>query len=62
MGSFLRVLVAGTGLTRPGVDRDPDGGVPRPVLFVRLDATVIDADGTKKVLRATIRVGSGFIR
>jgi hypothetical protein len=36
-GQLPAVKVAGSDLTRPGVDRDPDAGVPRPVLFVRLD-------------------------
>jgi hypothetical protein len=59
-GQLPAVLVAGSGLTRPGVDRDPDAGVPRPVLFVRLDATVIDADSNKNGAAGHYKGGFGF--
>jgi hypothetical protein len=59
-GQLPAVLVAGTDLTRPGVGQDPDGGVPRPVLFVRLDATVIDADSNKDGAAGHYKGGFGF--
>ena len=37
------VLVAGADLTRPGLGQEP----ARPVVVVRLDATLIEADSTK---------------
>jgi len=46
-GQLPAVKVAGTDLTRPGPDWDPGAGVPRPALFVRLDAMLIEADSTK---------------
>ncbi len=59
-GQLPAVKVAGTDLTRPGVDRDPDVGVPRPVLVVRLDATLIEADSTKTGAAGNYKGGFGF--
>lgn len=52
--------VAGTGLTRPGPDQDQGAGARRPVLFVRLDATLIEADSTKTGAAGNYRGGFGF--
>jgi hypothetical protein len=54
-GQLPAVKVAGTSLTRPGVD-----GVRRPVLFVRLDATLIEADSTKNGAAGNYKGGFGF--
>src|SRR6266508_2670770 len=59
-GQLPAVKVAGTDLTRPGIDRDPDVGVPRPVLVVRLDATLIEADSTKTGAAGNYKGGFGF--
>ena len=59
-GQLPAVKVAGTGHTRPGVDQDQDAGAPRPVLFVRLDATLIEADSTKTGAAGNYKGGFGF--
>jgi hypothetical protein len=60
-GQLPAVKVAGTSLTRPGVDQDQDR-VPRPVLFVRLDATLIEADSTKTGAAGNYKGGYRSIR
>lgn len=59
-GQLPPVKVAGTDLTRCGVDQDPGTGVPRPVLVVRLDATLIEADSTKEGAAGNYKGGYGF--
>ncbi len=56
-GTLAAVKVAGADLTRPGV-----GGqaVPRPVLVVRVDATLIEADSAKAKAAGTYKGGYGF--
>jgi hypothetical protein len=55
-GQLPAVQVAGVDLTRPGVD----GGPARPVLVVRLDATLIEADSDKDGAAGTYKGGFGF--
>jgi len=55
-GQLPSVRVAGVELTRPSVD----GGPPRPVLVVRLDATLIEADSDKDAAAGTYKGGFGF--
>jgi hypothetical protein len=55
-GRLPAVRVAGVELTRPGVDGGPD----RPVLVVRLDATLIEADSDKDGAAGTYKGGYGF--
>jgi hypothetical protein len=55
-GQLPAVQVAGVDLTRPGVDGGPD----RPVLLVRLDATLIDADSDKDGAAGNYKGGFGF--
>ncbi len=50
------VKVAGVDLTRPSVNGGPD----RPVLVVRLDATLIEADSDKHGAAGTYKGGYGF--
>ena len=59
-GQLPAVRVAGTDLTRPGLDRGQGAGAPRPVLFVRLDATLIEADSTKTGAAGNYKGGFGF--
>jgi len=54
-GRLPAVQVAGVELTRPGVD-----GPDRPVLVVRLDATLIEADSDKDGAAGTYKGGYGF--
>ncbi len=55
-GQLPPVRVAGVELTRPGVAGGPD----RPVLVVRLDATLIGADSDKDGAAGTYKGGFGF--
>jgi hypothetical protein len=55
-GRLPAVRVAGLDLTRPTVD----GGPARPVLVVRLDATLIEADSDKDGAAGTYKGGYGF--
>ena len=55
-GRLPAVQVAGVELTRPSVA----GGPPRPVLVVRLDATLIEADSDKDGAAGTYKGGFGF--
>lgn len=55
-GQLPAVRVAGVDLTRPSVDGGPD----RPVLVVRLDATLIEADSDKNGAAGTYKGGFGF--
>jgi hypothetical protein len=55
-GRLPAVQVAGVDLTRPAVD----GGPGRPVLVVRLDATLIEADSDKDGAAGTYKGGYGF--
>lgn len=56
-GGLPAVMVAGAELTRPGVDSDTP---PRPVLVLRLDATLLDAASTKDRAAGTFKQGYGF--
>ena len=55
-GRLPAVQVAGVELTRPSIA----GGPPRPVLVVRLDATLIEADSDKDGAAGTYKGGFGF--
>lgn len=55
-GRLPAVQVAGVDLTRPGVD----GGPARPVLVMRLDATLIQADSDKDGAAGNYKGGYGF--
>jgi Transposase DDE domain group 1 len=55
-GQLPAVKVAGTDLVRPGVD----GGPARPVVVVRLDATVIEAHSAKTKAAGHFKGGFGF--
>ena len=59
-GQLPAVKVAGTDLTRPGADQDQDAGVPRPVVVVRLDATLIEAASPKNGAAGNYKGGFGF--
>jgi len=56
-GQLPAVTVAGTKLTRPSTDADAP---PRPVLVLRLDATLLDAASTKERAAGTFKQGYGF--
>ena len=56
-GQLPAVKVAGKDLTRPAVE---PGGRPRPVLAVRLDATLIEAASGKDKAAGTFKQGFGF--
>lgn len=56
-GGLPAVTVAGRELTRPATDADTP---PRPVLVVRLDATLLDAASTKERAAGTFKQGYGF--
>ena len=56
-GQLPAVRVAGTDLTRPATE---PGGSPRPVLVLRLDATVIEAASPKAQAAGTYKGGFGF--
>jgi len=55
-GQLPAVKVAGTDLIRPGTDGRPD----RPILVVRLDATLIEADSPKTGCAGIYKGGYGF--
>jgi hypothetical protein len=57
-GQLPAVQVAGVDLARPNVDGV--GGAARPVLVVRLDATLIEADSDKDGAAGTYKGGYGF--
>ncbi len=59
-GQLPAVTVAGAGLTRRGADGDPGGGPARPVLVIRLDATLIEADSNKDRAAGNYKGGYGF--
>lgn len=59
-GQLPAVKVAGADLTRPTSAGEPAGRQPRPVLVVRLDATLIDADSNKAGAAGTYQGGWGF--
>jgi hypothetical protein len=56
-GQLPAVKVAGKNLTRPATE---PGGTPRPVLVVRLDATLIEAASPKAQAAGTYKQGFGF--
>src|SRR5664280_1954486 len=56
-GQLPAVKVAGKDLTRPAAE---SGGRPRPVLAVRLDATLIEAASGKDKAAGTFKQGFGF--
>ncbi len=56
-GQLPAVQVAGTDLTRPATT---PGGIPRPVLVIRLDATLIEAASPKAQAAGTYKGGFGF--
>lgn len=56
-GQLPAVSVAGTDLTRPATE---PGGRPRPVLVLRLDATLIEAASPKARAAGTYKGGFGF--
>jgi hypothetical protein len=56
-GQLPAVTVAGTDLTRPAAE---PGGMPRPVLVIRLDATLIEAASPKARAEGTYKGGFGF--
>ena len=56
-GQLPAVRVAGKDLTRPATE---PGGSPRPVLVVRLDATLIEAASPKARAAGTYKGGFGF--
>jgi hypothetical protein len=56
-GQLPAVQVAGVDLARPNVDGV--GGAARPVLVVRLDATLIEADSDKDGAAGTYKGGYG---
>lgn len=56
-GQLPAVRVAGTDLTRPATE---PGGNPRPVLVIRLDATVIEAASPKAQAAGHYKGGFGF--
>jgi hypothetical protein len=58
-GQLPAVVVAGKELTRPALE---PGGRPRPVLVIRLDATLIEAASPKARAAGTYKGGFGFHR
>jgi Transposase DDE domain group 1 len=56
-GQLPAVPVAGKGLTRPAAE---PGGRPRPVLVIRLDATLIEAASPKAQAAGNYKGGFGF--
>jgi hypothetical protein len=56
-GQLPTVSVAGKALTRPAAE---PGGKPRPVLVIRLDATLIEAASPKARAAGTYKGGFGF--
>jgi hypothetical protein len=56
-GQLPAVSVAGTDLTRPATE---SGGRPRPVLVIRLDATLIEAASPKAQAAGHYKGGFGF--
>ncbi len=56
-GQLPAVTVAGTDLTRPA---SASGARPRPVLVVRLDATLLDVASAKDQAAGTYKQGFGF--
>jgi hypothetical protein len=56
-GQLPAVKVAGKDLTRPATE---PGGMPRPVLVIRLDATLIEAASAKARAAGTYKGGFGF--
>ena len=56
-GQLPAVQVAGRDLTRPATE---PGGRPRPVLVIRLDATLIEAASPKAQAAGTYKDGFGF--
>ncbi len=56
-GQLPAVRVAGQDLTRPATE---PGGSPRPVLVIRLDATLIEAASPKAQAAGTYKGGFGF--
>ncbi len=59
-GQLPAVKVAGVDLTRPAPAGEPAGRQNRPVLVVRLDATLIEADSNKQGAAGTYKGGYGF--
>jgi len=59
-GQLPAVKVAGADLTRPATEDQRAGEQPRPVLVVRLDATLIEADSNKQGAAGTYKGGWGF--
>ena len=58
-GALPAVRIAGADLTRRVADDDPSAR-PRPVLVVRLDATLIEAESNKTGAAGTYKGGYGF--
>jgi hypothetical protein len=56
-GQLPAVRVAGRDLTRPATEL---AGTPRPVLVIRLDATLIEAASPKAQAAGTYKGGFGF--
>src|SRR3954452_20146360 len=56
-GQLPAVRVAGTDLTRPA---PTPGGSPRPVMVLRVDATLIEAASPKAQAAGTYKGGFGF--
>ncbi len=56
-GQLPAVSAAGRDLTRPATE---PGGIPRPVLVIRLDATLIEAASPKAQAAGTYKGGFGF--
>ncbi|MGH4000680.1 MAG: transposase, partial [Pseudonocardiaceae bacterium] len=56
-GQLPAVKVAGKDLTRPAAQ---ESGLPRPVLVVRLDATLVEAASSKDRAAGTYKQGFGF--
>jgi hypothetical protein len=56
-GQLPAVVVAGKELTRPALE---PGGRPRPVLVIRLDATLVEAASPKARAAGTYKGGFGF--
>lgn len=61
-GQLPAVKVAGRDLTRPTATSDTPGALPRPVLVLRLDATLLDAASDKEQAAGTTSRASGSTR
>ena len=59
-GHLPAVRVAGADLTRPTTAGEQPSQAPRPVVVVRVDATLIEADSNKAGAAGTFKGGFGF--